>query len=80
MNIQVDHHVLALLTISNACLELVHIQTKTDAIVELQELLEAQWDIVDCIIHSRHFGSDGLDDVIRQCETVVEQVREFEEK
>ena len=75
-----DHHILAIWSVTNACLELISTQPETDAVLELRDLLEAQYDIIDCILHHRHFGSDGLDSIIEQCHTVLNQVREFEEK
>jgi hypothetical protein len=79
MSRYVEHHTLALLSCNTAALELLSTQPETDAICELRDLLEAQFDIIDCIIQNRHFGSDGLDSVIEQCNSIVAQVKEFEE-
>lgn len=80
MTTYIDHHTLAILSCNTASLELLSTQPPTDAICELRDLLEAQYDILDDIIHNRHFGSDGLDSVIEECNNIVNQVREFEEK
>ncbi len=75
----VEHHTLALLSCNTASLELLSTQPPTDAICELRDLLESQFDIIDCIIQNRHYGSDELDCVIGLCNEIVAQVKEFEE-
>jgi hypothetical protein len=76
----IDHHTLAIWSVTNASLELISTQPETDAMVELRELLEYQFDILDCIMHSRHFGSDSLDAVIEDCNKVLNQVKEHEDR
>jgi hypothetical protein len=73
-----DHHILAIWSVTNACLELLSTQPATDAVLELRDLLEAQFDIIDCILHHRHFGSDGLDSVIQECHNVLNHVKSLE--
>ena len=80
MTTYIDHHSLAMIQCCTAALELLSTQPDTDAICELRELLEYLFDVLDCTIHNRHFGSDGLDVIIEQCEHVCNQVKEFEEK
>jgi hypothetical protein len=76
----VEHHLLAILSCNTATLELLSLQPDTDACLEMRELLEAQYDIVSSLIHGRHYGSDGLDEVIHHSNNVLAQVKEFEEK
>ena len=80
MNRYIDHHTLAIFSCNTASLELLSTQPETDTMCEMRDLLEAQFDILDCVTHNRHFGSDNLDSVIEQCNCVVNQVKEFEEK
>ncbi len=80
MTTHIDHHTLAILSCNTASLELISTQPETDAMLELRDLLEAQFDVIDCTVHSRHFGSDSLDSLIQQCHNVVNQVKEFEGK
>lgn len=80
MTNSLDHHSLAIWSCCNACLELITTQPETDAILELRDLLEYQYDIIDCVLNHRHFGSDGLDYVIHDCHKVLNQVREMEGK
>ncbi len=75
-----DHHVLAIWSVTNACLELLTTQPETDANIELRELLEYQFDILDCVMNARHFGSDSLDVVIADCHKVLAQVQEHQER
>lgn len=80
MTVHTDHHVIAVFSCAMASLELISTQPETDVICELRDILELQFDVLDCIIHSRHYGSDGLDDIIEKCNSVVTQVKEFEDK
>jgi len=79
MTKSLDHHFLAVHSITNAALELLHTQPDTDAICELRSILEAQFDIIDCVLQNRHYGSDGLDDIIQNCKNVLNQVKEMEQ-
>ncbi len=74
----VDHHVLALLSITHANIELLATLPDTDIIKELREINEDQFDILQCIIHNRHYGSDDLDNIIQDCQTVISQAKELE--
>ena len=74
------HHHVALLNIANASLQLISLLPETDAVTELAEILEELFDIVDCMISDRHFGSDGLDFVIRKCGEICAQIKEHETK
>jgi len=75
----IDHHTLAIYSVTEACLQLLDTQPDTDAIVEMRDLLESQFDIIDCLLNNRHFGSDGLDVVIQDCNNVLAQVKEMEQ-
>ncbi len=75
----VDHHLLTLYATVNASLELLHTQPETDVIIELRNLLEASFDIIDCMNNFRHYGSDSLDIVIRDCDKILMQIQEMEE-
>lgn len=77
---RIERHTLAILSCNTAALDLLTTQPPTDAICELRDLLEAQFDVIDCTIHDRHFGSDSLDSLIEQCHCVINQVKEFGEK
>ncbi len=80
MTTYLDHHNLAILSCCSSALELLSTQPSSDAVCELRELLEAQFDIVNCVIQDRHYGSDELDSVIEFCHDVANQVKLFEEK
>ena len=80
MTFYIEHHILAIVSCCSSCLALLSTQPETDAIMELRELLEYQFDILDCIIQDRHFGSDGLDAVIEQCNEIINQVEGFNKK
>lgn len=80
MTQQIEHHTQAIVTICNACLELLETQPDTDVITELKQLLESQFDILDCILQDRHFGSDQLDSVINDCARICAQIKQIEEK
>lgn len=80
MSFLIEHHMLGLLSTTNTSLEMLHILPKTDAMMELREIIEYQYDIINCIIHQRHFGSDNLDEVIKTCSQIIEQIQEMEEK
>ncbi len=71
MTFHIEHHILAIVSCCSSCLELLSTQPETDTVLEMKELLEYQFDILDCIIQDRHFGSDGLDVVIEQCNNIV---------
>ncbi len=80
MTVYTDHHIITVFSCAMASLELISTQPETDVICELRDILESQFDILECVIQSRHYGSDGLDHIIEKCNAVVTQVREFEEK
>lgn len=74
-----DHHTLAIFNVCIACLELLSTMPDTDSILELRALLEDQSEIIKCLIHQRHFGSDALDEVILDCNNVIQQVKQLED-
>lgn len=80
MTTYINHHTLAVLSCNTASLELLSTQPETDAICELRDLLEAQFDVLDAMMHNRHFGSDSLDAVIEECNCVINQVGEFKKR
>ncbi len=79
MTTYVDHHQLAILSCATACLDLLSTQAETDIICELYGLVELQIEVVNCMINSRHFGSDALDDIIQKATAVMQQVEELED-
>ena len=72
-----EHHILTILQICSACLDLVATQPKTDVNLEINKLLEYQFDIIDCLVTGRHFGSDHLDAVIRDCHNLMAHIEEM---
>ncbi len=76
----IDHHILTIFSVCNASIELISTLPDTDTVSELRDLLEYQFDVIDCIIHERHYGSDALDSIIEMCQSILKQVKEFEEK
>ena len=76
----IDHHLLALYSCVNASIELLQTQPETDVVVEMRNLLDAAFDIIDCISNCRHFGSDNLDMIIRDSDKILMQIQELETK
>ncbi len=80
MKTYLEHHLLAALSTNCATRELISTLPENDAVIEIKDLLISQLDIINCIIHQRHFGSDSLDCVISECNSVFEQVKELEDR
>lgn len=78
MKTHFDHHMLSIVTCNIASQSLLSTQPETDVICELRELLDTQFDIIDCMNNDRHFGSDELDSIIEQCSIICAQVKELE--
>ncbi len=76
MTTYVDHHLLAAQKCVDTSLELIEILPETDAVVKMRQLLEYQYDILDCLINHRHFGSDALDLIIQDCQTIIKHIHE----
>jgi hypothetical protein len=76
----IDHHLLTTFSICNTCLDLLEIHPETDAIVDLKNLMLEQYEIIDCMIHSKHYGTDQLDFVIKKCQEINDQIIEYERK
>jgi len=74
MIIYAEHHLIAALSIANASLQMLNMMPETDAILDLRENMQDLFDIVECLIQARHFGSDQLDCIIQECDKVVEQI------
>jgi len=75
-----EHHLIASLSVSTACLQLLGVMPETDQVLEMRTLLEDQFEIIECLTQSRHFGSDALDHVIQDCHNVLEQISEFKKE
>lgn len=75
-----EHHLVTVYAITNAVIDLLSTQPESDIILEAQSLMESQFDILHCMVNHRHYGSDGLDSIIHDCTTVVEQVEELRKK
>jgi len=67
----ITHHAEAIAAISAACLDLIEKLPDTDIVREIKGLLEEQFDIIDCLGQTRHFGSDSLDWVIQKCNNII---------
>lgn len=76
----IEHHIFALMTATSTSLELLSTQPDTDTVVELKEITESMFDILSCIISSRHYGSDQLDEIIDTCKNISSQVKKLDEK
>jgi len=72
--IPIDSHLFALYVGTNAACELIDLLPETDLTEELSEILNIQFSIISNIMHHRHFGNDNLDEFIKHCENVIEQV------
>jgi hypothetical protein len=59
---------------------LLELHPETDAIVDLKNILDEQFGIIDCMVNHRHYGSDQLDFVIKKCQEINEQITEYERK
>jgi len=73
------HHLIASLNIQDAALELTTVMPQTDAVIELQELIDHQFNIIVHILQNQHYGSERLNEIIDQTRKIVEQVKTFEE-
>jgi len=80
MSFLVEHHLLALLSTTNTALEMIHLLPSTDTIIDLKEVIECQYDILNCIINQQHYGSRNLDSIIKTCGNIIEQIQEMEER
>lgn len=78
MTTYIDHHHLALISCATAALDLLSTQPETDVICEICALLEMQLEVINCVINSRHFGSDALDEIIQKATAIIEQVEKLE--
>lgn len=72
--IPIDSHLFALYIGTNAACEILDLLPETDLTQELSEIINIQFSIISNIISHRHFGNDNLDDFIKHCEHLIDQV------